>query len=615
VYGPPEAFLALGAHTGLAVLVAAATAVTVWVIAASYSRVAELFPTGAGGYAVSSRLLSPHVGMASGCALLIDYVLLVAVSATAATEALTALLGPEWQARRLPLALAAVVALVAVNLRGVRPRAWPVIPVFAVFLVTHALGVGLVLADAGTGAAHLREAAATGWADAASTLGTAGAVLLVAHAFSMGAATFTGIEAVSNGLGSLREPRIRNARLTFLLVAVSLSALAAALILAYAVSGAAAQHGSTLNASLWVAATAGWTPVAATAFVAAALLSEALLLLLAANTGFADGPRVIASMAADRFWPAKYSVLTDPQVAARRVLILGTAAGVAVVASGASLRTLVVLYSIAVFTTFVLTHLAVVRHMVLPVANVPLPRRRVLTLLVTLAGLALTTLILATVTATKFSEGGWLVLAALAGLCAVSLLVHSRYQAMRRSLARIRLEPMEADIPSRPHDRPLPPRARGRSAALLVAGYNAQGLALLQHVAQDFADDVEELVFVQVGVLDAGTYKGAESAGLLARKVEEDTARYVALAEGLGFRARALTSVGTDLGDEVEAAVARLQQERSWVMVFLAEAELPQSNRFDRWLRGNLTQVLRRRLQQARVPMRVISVRPRPGSA
>ena len=136
-YGPEEAFLALQAHPYLSIFVALASAVTVFVISASYSQIIEYFPTGGGGYLVASKLLSPTVGMISGCALLIDYVLTITISIASGADALFSFLPEAWFHYKLGFALLGVLGLTLLNLRGVKESVVPLIPVFIVFVLTH----------------------------------------------------------------------------------------------------------------------------------------------------------------------------------------------------------------------------------------------------------------------------------------------------------------------------------------------------------------------------------------------------------------------------------------------------------------------------------------------
>src|SRR5512136_822320 len=144
-YGPEESFLALGSHTHLGIFVALATALTIFVIASSYSQIVELFPGGGGGYLVASKLLSPTLGMVSGCALLIDYVLTITLSVASGADAIFSFLPLAWQPFKLGLAVVGVLVLVVLNLRGVKESVVPLVPVFLLFLVTHVFAVAVAL--------------------------------------------------------------------------------------------------------------------------------------------------------------------------------------------------------------------------------------------------------------------------------------------------------------------------------------------------------------------------------------------------------------------------------------------------------------------------------------
>src|SRR5208283_4805478 len=140
-YGPEESFLSLGLHGHLGIFVAIATAVTIFVIASSYSQIVELFPSGGGGYLVASKLLSPTLGMVSGSALLIDYVLTISLSVASGADAIFSFLPLGMLRFKLVLAVLGVLVLVLMNLRGVRESVMPLVPIFLLFLLTHTFAV------------------------------------------------------------------------------------------------------------------------------------------------------------------------------------------------------------------------------------------------------------------------------------------------------------------------------------------------------------------------------------------------------------------------------------------------------------------------------------------
>src|SRR6185295_19800093 len=138
-YGPEEAFLHLGNERFLAVFLVLATAFTVLVISASYSQIIELFPTGGGGYLVATRLLGPLPGVISGCALVFDYVLTIAISIASGADAIFSFVPESLYAWKLTAAVAVVAILIVLNLRGVKESVTVLVPIFIGFLITHVL--------------------------------------------------------------------------------------------------------------------------------------------------------------------------------------------------------------------------------------------------------------------------------------------------------------------------------------------------------------------------------------------------------------------------------------------------------------------------------------------
>src|SRR6059036_3030306 len=141
-YGPEEAFRALGEHTELGLYLAVATAATVFIISLAYNQVIELFPTGGGGYRVASSLIGPRAGLVSGAALIVDYVLTIAISVASGVDALFSLL-PAWMAfYKLGTELALVALLLVLNLRGMKESIRVLLPIFVGFFVTHTVLIG-----------------------------------------------------------------------------------------------------------------------------------------------------------------------------------------------------------------------------------------------------------------------------------------------------------------------------------------------------------------------------------------------------------------------------------------------------------------------------------------
>src|SRR5438105_12972725 len=213
-YGPEEAFKNLGDHRYLAIFLALATGITVLVISAAYTKIIEHFPFGGGGYVVTARLLGPTAGVVSGSALLIDYVLTCTTSVAAGGEAVFSNFPQTWHVWKLPMELIVIGALPVLNLRRVKESIRILMPIFLAFLATHVIliggSVGLHLGRAGEVAGEIHS----GLSHDLGTMGFMALALLFLRAYSLGAGTYTGIEAGSNGLSTMRAPRVLTGKRT-----------------------------------------------------------------------------------------------------------------------------------------------------------------------------------------------------------------------------------------------------------------------------------------------------------------------------------------------------------------------------------------------------------------
>ncbi len=554
-YGPEEAFLAVQGHVHLSVFVALMSGLTVFIIAASYSQIIELFPTGGGGYLVASKLLSPKAGMVSGSALLIDYVLTITISVASGADALFSFLPPAWLPYKLPFAIAGVVALTIMNMRGAKESVLPLVPIFLTFVVTHAFiiayGVVMNVGSFGPVVAATR-------ADVVQTqaeLGFVGMLLLILRAYSMGAGTYTGIEAVSNGLPILREPKVQTGKRTMHYMAISLALVVMGLMVAYLLYRVAPQPGKTLNAVLFEAMTQNWGN-GGTVFVLITLLSEAALLFVAAQTGFLDGPRVLSNMALDRWFPSKFAMLSDRLVTQKGILMMGAAALITMLLTGGSVKYLVVLYSINVFITFFLSQLGMVRHWWQVRGNEAHWEKK---LFINGVGMTLTFFILVSVTVVKFHEGGWITILLTGALVVLALLTQRHYLNTFRILQRLDelVKVAEASCPAFPGEQGTEKELRvkydpqDKTAILLVNGFNGLGLHTLFSIIRLFGGTFKNFVFIQVGVVDAGNYKGAEEVSHMKANVKKELDRYVHYMRCHGYYAAAYSSFGNDVVDEI----------------------------------------------------------------
>jgi amino acid transporter len=612
-YGPEEAFKALNGHIYLSLMVAAASVVTVFIISASYSQIIELFPTGGGGYLVASKLLSPRMGVVSGCALLIDYVLTITISVASGADALFSLLPAGVLHYKLVVEVAGVCILTLLNLRGAKEAVLPWVPIFIVFVLTHAFVIAYAL---GTHLSNLPEVWQGTAADISASrqqLGWLGMALLVLRAYSMGAGTYTGIEAVSNGLPILREPRVQTGKRTMRYMAISLSVTVAGLMLGYLVFRVAPEAGKTLNAVLFERLTSSWPHGAAFTFILVTLASEAALLFVAAQTGFLDGPRVLANMALDRWFPSRFATLSDRFVTHNGIVMMGGFALLLMIGSRGSVDFLVVLYSINVFITFTLSQLGMVRHWWQERATVQSWKPR---MAVNGVGAMLTIFILLMLSVIKFFEGGWLTLLVTGLLIVAAALIKRHYKQTSQDLGRLdelvsavaMKEAADAGSPAQSQPAPvLEPNAK--TAVVLVNGFNGLGLHTLFGVLRMFPGVFKNFVFVQVGVLDAGNFKGAAEVENLQQHIGASNQRYVDYMHAHGLCAESITAVGTDVVQKASELAPQILERFPNAIFFGGQLVFRKETFYNRLLHNYAVFALQRRFYQQGLPLLILPIR------
>ena len=418
-YGPEEAFLALGTHTQLGLYLALATALTVFIIALAYNQVIELFPSGGGGYKVATHLLGSHAGLVSGAALVIDYVLTIAISVASAADALFSLLPLALHNLKFGSEIAMLILLIVLNLRGMKESIKVLMPIVVGFFISHALLIGYGIYAHADGLPALIPNTLNETTSLAQETSWIFVAALFLRAYSLGGGTYTGIEAVSNNVNILAEPRVRTGKITMLLMALSLAFTAGGIIVLYLLWDAKHVPGQTLNAVTFQAiiGTLGMSDWASTSALVLVMGLAAGLLLVAANTGFLGGPAVMANMAADSWVPRQFRQLSSRLVTQNGILVMGIAALLILTWSHGSVTLLVVLYSINVFITFTLSLFGLCRYWWEQRQHQLHWRRR---LLLSMTGLLITGFILAVLVVEKFMQGGWvtlLITGSVMGLC------------------------------------------------------------------------------------------------------------------------------------------------------------------------------------------------------
>jgi len=610
-YGPEEAFLALKGHVFLGVFVAIATAATVFVISYSYTQIIELFPSGGGGYLVASKLLSPTLGMVCGCALILDYVLTIAISVSAGADALFSFLPPELYEFRLLFAAGVLGVLIMLNMRGTKESVLPLVPIFIIFIITHVFvvlyGIGTHITDMGSIVRMTDLEVKSTIAD----VGVFGMFIIIMRAYSMGAGTYTGIEAVSNSISILREPKVETGKRTMKYMAVSLAFLAVGLMLGYLFYGVNHVPGKTLNAVLLENITTGWGGWGYTLLLVT-LLSEAVILFVAAQTGFLGGPRVLANMAQDRWFPFQFALLSERFVTQNGILLMGIAALIIMVLSQGSVKLLVVLYSISVFTTFCLSQAGMVRYWWRK-------RKKIKTWFKKISinglGLVMTTFILVSVSVIKFYEGGWIAALIIGSLVGLALLFKRYHKNTLVLLKRLDKLIEAADISKitpggiMKQDMPVEFDAESKTAVILVNGFNGMGLHTLFNVIRLFGKDFKNYFFIQAGIVDAGHFKGAEDIDKLKSHVERELDRYVLFMQNQGFYSKGFATFGIDISEEISNTAAEIFDKYPNTIFFGGQIVFKQETILTKMMYNYTTFSVQRRLHQKGIPFIIMPVR------
>jgi amino acid transporter len=626
-YGPAEAFknlIARNPSTGrlegqwyLAIFLALATAFTVFVISYAYTRVIEQFPHGGGGYVVATKLLGPRAGVISGSALLVDYALTITVSVAAGGDAIFNLLPGSLRASldlKLALELAVLVALLVMNLRGVKESVEVVMPVFLAFVLSHLVlilaGIGLHAENA-PGVLHqvsvgLRE----GW----TTFGLWGLLVIFIRAFALGGGTFTGIEAVSNGIAIMREPKVETGKRTMLYMAASLAFTAAGILVCYLLFDvqsffdlpATEQAGRTLNGVLAERVAGGWRlgglPLG-WLFVNLTIASEAALLFVAAQTGFIDGPRVMANMAIDSWLPRRFASLSDRLTSKDGVILMGCAAIALLFLTRGSVDTLVVMYSINVFATFSLTEMGMCRFWLSTRRKHPGWARHIS---VHVVGLFLCLTILAVMAVEKFGQGAWKTLVITCLLIAGCAWVRGHYRSVESQLRRLDRDPVDFPGTGERGGEPVPGQP---TAVLLVRDFGGMGTHMLRSLHGMFPGYFRNVVFVSAAVIDSGHFKGKEEIAALRTQVEDSLAAYVDLARRLGWNAASASTVTTDPVEGLYRVCADVATRYPRAVFFGGKLIWKRESWWQRLLHNETAYQVQRRLQWKGLTMTVIPLR------
>lgn len=561
-YGPEEAFLALQAHTHMAIFLAIATAFTVFLLATAYMQVIELFPNGGGSYRVASALIGPKTGLVAGSAMLIDYVLTIAISAAAGVDALFSLFPPEYQPYKLWVACSIVMLLSYMNLRGVKESVRTLMPIFLGFIFTHATLIIIAIVSHSDGLPELLPNAVKETNEMAEAVGWAAVLALFLKAFSMGGGTYTGLESVSYAGANLAEPKVKTGKMTMLAIAFSLAFMAAGVILTYLLWDVHKVDGETLNATAFKAVTAEWSVLGfniGTEFVTLSLLFAMGLLFVAANTGFIAGPSVLATMAVDRWMPHMFSSLSNRLVTRNGIVLMGSLAVGALILTGGVVHLLVILYSINVFLCFTLSLAGITRYRWRNRTHL----RSWPKLIIAFTALVVCAFILAVTLFEKFGYGGWKTVFITGIVVFIGLSIRRHYEEVQKKLADIEEELGSAMFASASKPVAEKPKMDPRepTAVFLVGDSAASGMHTFLWVQRLFPGVYKNFVFASVGAIDTEEFTDQTMWHKLRRDTKQMLKNYVDFCTNRGLPSTYYHDYGTDIIATATTLTERIQHD------------------------------------------------------
>jgi amino acid transporter len=462
---------------GYAFPIALAIVALLAIVTLSYEQTIHAYPGGGGAYIVSRDNLGELPAQTAGAALLTDYILTVAVSVSSGVAQITSAY-PSLFPYRVPLAVGLVLLIMVINLRGVKESG-------AIFAVPTFFFIGTMFLTVGVGLfQYLSGTLGTVVNPPPLEIAAAQAItpFLVLHAFSSGTAALTGVEAISNGITAFREPRSRNAGVTLIWMAIILGTLFVGITFLINHIGAIPAEQETVISQLARTAYAGRGLL-----YLATIVATTVILIMAANTSFADFPRLSALLAVDSFLPRQFTFRGSRLVYSWGIVALALVASLLIVLFRASVTALIPLYAIGVFLSFTLSqagmahrwwkigHLAADQEVRERGSTLRYESGWPLKMLINGFGSFCTAIVMLVFAITKFRDGAWIVLLLMPALVAGFSVMHRHY---RNLAAHLSLEYYGA-----------PARTARQRVILPVSGVHRGTLAAL-HYARSLSDDV-----------------------------------------------------------------------------------------------------------------------------
>ncbi len=601
-YGPAESFLALGTHHHLALYLAVAIAVTVFIISLSYNQVIELFPTGGGGYKVATKLLNPHMGLVSGAALIVDYILTIAISVASGVDAIFSFLPHHFFHYKLEAEAGIIFILILLNMRGMKESIKVLMPIFIGFVITHLFLIIYGIFVHGNQLPLIVNDAVSDTRHVANHMGWTFVVLLLLRAYALGGGTYTGLEAVSNNVNTLAVPRVRTGKWTMFYMAVSLSFTAAGITLLYLLWHVHPQPGKTLNAIAFSSILQNWHY--GHVIVVITLIFEAGLLFVGANTGFLGGPAVLANMAIDQWVPNRYRNLSSRLVTQNGIIVFGIAALFILLWSNGHVSYLVVLYSFDVFLTFSISLMGLCKYWY---TNRTASAKWFGRLCLSFIGLVICLSILFVTVSSKFFEGGWFAILFTFGVVYVCLRIKRYYKntaALLEAADKIFDHELTDVKGAKPNlDKNAP------TAVFFVNKSRGAGMHTILWAQRLFPNQFKNFVFVRVGVVDVESFNKDQVMQKMQRNIEKELNYFVNFAHKQGIAATCYRDYGTDPVEKLTQLSERVSKDFPNCIFFACQLFFSKENWIQKLLHNNTAISLQRRLHLAGQQMVILPMK------
>ncbi len=428
---------------------------------------------------------------------------------------------------------------------------------------------------------------------------------LFLKAYSLGGGTYTGIEAVSNNVQSLKEPRVRTGKLTMLYMATSLAFMAGGIILLYLLWHAVPVEGSTLNAVVFgsILEEMGFSGHGMAIALIVVLATEAGLLFVAANTGFLGGPAVLANMAADSWMPHKFRYLSTRLVTQNGILLMGVAAIAILILSRGAVDYLVVLYSINVFLTFSLSLTGLCIYWIRHRGDAKWVRR----LALSAVGLLVTVGILVVTTIAKFDEGGWITVVITGAVIATCIAIQRHYADTKR-----RIRAVDAVFSNTPNgnetDYPeLDPESP--TAVFIVGTSRGGGLHALLWVQRMFPGHFRNFLFIMARTVDSQAYGAEQEIEKMKEQGRESLSFFVDFCHSHGLASTSYLGFGTDAVEAITEISERVRNEFPSAIFFTSKLITENENFVTRLLHNQAALALQRRLHLEGIQMVILPMK------